>query len=74
MKTHISASLDKDVVDKMNQFCKAEERPRSWVITKALVEFLQDRQDIEIAYERMQSPKKKIITSKALRSRLGIPG
>lgn len=74
MKTHISASLDKDVVDKMNQFCKIEERPRSWVITKALVEFLQDRQDIEIAYERMQSPKKKIITSKTLRSRLGIPG
>ena len=43
MKSHISATIDKDLVEDLNRFGKEERRSRSQVIEMALEEFLRTR-------------------------------
>ena len=69
---HISATIDQDLYKKVKQFCNKEERSKSWMISKALKSYLDELEDIEIAYQRMISPKKKFLSSKELRKRLNV--
>ncbi len=41
---HISATLDKEIFIKFNEFCKREERSKSWLISKAIKHFLEERE------------------------------
>ena len=67
---HVSATLSRNLLDKVNKFCDREERSKSWVISKAVEEYLSSLEDVEIAYQRMTGPK--IISSKELRKRLDV--
>jgi len=39
---HISATIDKNLLEKVNNFCKREERSKSWLISKAVERLLED--------------------------------
>lgn len=69
---HISATLDKKLFEKVEGFCNIEERSKSWLISKAVEEYLENLEDVEIAYQRMVDPKSKIISSKELRTHLNV--
>ena len=69
---HVSATINKELYRRMNEFCEKEERSKSWVISKALKTYLEELEDIEITYQRMTNPKEKIISSKELRKRLNV--
>ena len=43
MKSHISATIDKQLVESLNRFGREERRSRSQIIEMALEEFLRDR-------------------------------
>lgn len=43
MKSHISATIDQDILEQVDRFGSEEQRSRSQVIEMALQEFLQDR-------------------------------
>jgi metal-responsive CopG/Arc/MetJ family transcriptional regulator len=43
MKSHISATIDKDLVEDLNRFGREERRSRSQIIEMALDEFLRGR-------------------------------
>lgn len=38
---HISATLDKNLFQRVNDFCRREERSKSWLISKAVEKLLQ---------------------------------
>ncbi len=69
---HVSATLDKELSKKVNEFCAREERSRSWLIEKAVKQLLEEMEDLEIAYQRIIVPETKIISSKELRKRLNV--
>lgn len=47
MKSHISATLDSQLLEELNRFGREERRSRSQVIEMALEEFLRDRSRAE---------------------------
>ena len=69
---HISATLDKNLFKKVDAFCKNGERSKSWLIGKAVENFLEEMEDIEIAYQRMMDPKERTISSQEMKKRLGL--
>ena len=69
---HISATVEKGLYKKIEEFCKTEERSKSWLISKAVEEYLNNLADVEIAYQRITNSKTKIISSRALRKRLNV--
>lgn len=69
---HISTTLEKNLFSRVQEFCRREERSRSWLFQKAVRQFLDEMEDIEIAYERSTDSKSKLISSHDLRKRLSL--
>lgn len=41
---HISATLDKNLLARVNEFCEKAERTKSWIISKAVEKFLDEKE------------------------------
>jgi len=39
---HISATIEKSILERVNDFCAAEERSKSWLISKAIERMLEE--------------------------------
>lgn len=48
---HISATLNKKILERVNLFCQREERSKSWLISKAVDRLLNDW-ETETAYSQ----------------------
>lgn len=70
MKKNISVSLDVEQIKKINEVCRVSERTKSWVVKKALDTYLEDIEDVEIAFERSLTDKKEFLSEKKLRENL----
>ena len=70
MKKNISISLDEEQIKKIEEICRVSERTKSWLVTKALDNYLEDLEDLEIALERSMTDEKEYITEEQLRKRL----
>lgn len=72
----MSISLSLRVPDNMfslvDKLCHELDRPRSYIVKKALGQYLNDYADYESALERLKNKEDKIISSKELRKSLGI--
>lgn len=55
MKKNISISLEEKKLKRIEEICRISERTKTWVITKAVDNFLDDLEDAEIALERSLS-------------------
>lgn len=44
--THISATIDKELLKRVSNFCAAEERSKSWVISKAIEKLLEEIESV----------------------------
>lgn len=72
MSTAISVRLPKDLAEKLNGIAKETERPRSFIIQKALESYIEDFADLQIALDRLHDKSDAIISSKELRKSLGL--
>lgn len=68
-KKAISATLDPDLVDRLDAIVEETERNRSWLISKAIEAYLEELEDIRIAKERMSDDR---LSSAELRNRIGL--
>lgn len=68
-KKAISATLDPDIVDRLNALVEETERNRSWIISKAIEMYLEEMEDIRIAKERLNDER---LSSAELRKRVGL--
>lgn len=72
MSTAISVRLSKDLADQLDGIAKETERPRSFIIQKALESYIEDFADLQIALDRLRDKGDAIISGKEMRASLGL--
>jgi RHH-type rel operon transcriptional repressor/antitoxin RelB len=72
MNTAISVRLPKTLADRLDSIAKETERPRSYIIQKALESYIEDYADLQVALDRLHDKTDPIISSKELRKSLGL--
>ena len=72
MSTAISVRIPKDLADQLDSIAKETERPRSFIIQKALESYIEDFADLQIALDRLHDKGDEIISSHKMRKSLGL--
>jgi RHH-type transcriptional regulator, rel operon repressor / antitoxin RelB len=72
MTTLISLRLPENILRPLDRLSENSERPRSYLIKKALENYLEEYEDYQIAMDRLHDKKDEIISPVALRRKLGI--
>jgi RHH-type rel operon transcriptional repressor/antitoxin RelB len=72
MTTAISIRLPKTLADQIDSIAKETERPRSYIIQKALESYIEDYADLQVALDRLHDKTDPVISGKELRKSLGL--
>jgi RHH-type rel operon transcriptional repressor/antitoxin RelB len=72
MSTAISVRLPKTLADRLDGIAKETERPRSFIIQKALESYMEDYADLQVALDRLHDKTDPVISGKELRKSLGL--
>ena len=72
MSTAISVRLPKYLADQLDGIAKETERPRSFIIQKALESYIEEFADLQIALDRLHDKSDPIISGKELRKSLDL--
>lgn len=72
MSTVISVRLSKELTDELDNISKETERPRSYIIQKALESYIEDYADLQIALDRLHDKSDRVMSSKEMRKSLGL--
>lgn len=72
MNTTISVRIPDTLTRELNQVAKETERPKSFLIKKAIESYLEEMADLQIASDRLRDPNDEIISSRELRQSLGL--
>jgi len=72
MSTAVSIRLPDELAKQLDGIAKETERPRSYIIQKALESYIEDYADLQIALDRLHDRTDSIISSKELKKSLGL--
>jgi RHH-type rel operon transcriptional repressor/antitoxin RelB len=72
MTTAISVRLPKELAEQLDDIAKETERPRSFIILKALESYMEDYADLQVALDRLHDKTDPVISSRELRKSLGL--
>jgi RHH-type rel operon transcriptional repressor/antitoxin RelB len=72
MNTAISIRLPKALADQIDNIAKETERPRSYIIQKALESYIEDYADLQVALDRLHDKTDPVVSGKDLRKALGL--
>lgn len=72
MSTPISVRISDDLAKRLEMIVAETERPRSFIIQKALESYLEDYSDLQIALDRLHDTTDEVVSSKDLRKSLGL--
>jgi RHH-type rel operon transcriptional repressor/antitoxin RelB len=72
MNTAISVRLPKDLADQLDSIAEETERPRSYIIQKAIESYIEDYADLQVALDRLHDKTDPVISGKELRKSLGL--
>lgn len=72
MSTPISIRLPDKLAKQLDGVAKETERPRSYIIQKALEYYLEDYADLQIALDRLHDKTDPIVSSKEMKESLGL--
>jgi len=72
MGTAISVRLSKELADQLDNIAKETERPRSYIIQKALELYIEDYADLQVALDRLHDKTDSTVSGKELRTSLGL--
>lgn len=72
MSTAISVRLPKGLADQLDSIAKDTERPRSFIVQKALEAYIEDYADLQVALDRLRDKGDELVSSKDMRKSLGI--
>jgi len=72
MNTAISIRLPKVLADQIDTIAKETERPRSYIIQKALESYIEDYADLQVALDRLHDKTDPVISGKELKKALGL--
>jgi len=71
MSTAISVGLSKSLAERLDSIARETERPRSYIIQKALESYMEDYADLQVALDRLHDKTDPVISGKKLRKSLG---
>ncbi len=66
MSEAVSVRLPEDIAKRLNELARALERPRTYIVTKALREYLVEYEDYLIALHRLNDKNDRVISEKEL--------
>ncbi len=72
MSKPVSIRLPDELAKQLDGIAKETERPRSYIIQKALESYIEDYADLQIALDRLHDKTDPIISSKELKKSLGL--
>lgn len=72
MTTAISVRLPKELAEELDSIAKETDRPRSYIIKKALESYIEDYADLQIALDRLHDKTDTIISGKEVRKILDL--
>ncbi len=72
MSIPVSIRLPDELAKQLNGIAKETERPRSYIIQKALESYIKDYADLQIALDRLHDKTDPIISSKELKKSLAL--
>jgi len=72
MRTAISVRLPKELSEQLESIAKETERPRSFIIQKALESYIEDYADLQVAFDRLHDKTDPVVSGKELRKSLGV--
>ena len=72
MSTAISVRLPKELAEQLDHIAEETERPRSYIIQKALESYIEDYADLQVALDRLHDKTDPVVSGKQLRKSLGL--
>ncbi len=66
MTEAVSVRLPEDVAKRLSELAKSLERPKTYIVTKALREYLEEYEDYLIAMHRLNDKDDKVVSEKEL--------
>ena len=66
MSEAVSVRLPEDVAKRLDELARSLDRPKTYIVTKALREYLEEYEDYLIALHRLNDKDDKIISGKEL--------
>ena len=64
--------LEESIVEKLNRLAQKTRRTEKYFVEEALKQYFAEYEDCQIAKDRFEDPKSKIITSQEMRKHLGV--
>ena len=72
MSVAISIRLPDELAEHLKGIAKETDRPRSYIIQKAIEVYLEDYSDLQVALDRLRDKTDSVIPSKEMRKSLGL--
>ena len=72
MTTPISVRLPKAIAEQLDNIAKETERPRSYIVQKALESYIEDYADLQVALDRLHDKADPVVSGRELRKSLGL--
>ncbi len=72
MSVAISIRLPDELAEHLKGIAEETDRPRSYIIQKAIEVYLEDYSDLQVALDRLRDKTDAVITGKELRKSLGL--
>jgi RHH-type transcriptional regulator, rel operon repressor / antitoxin RelB len=68
----ISVRLSDTLAGRLENVAREAERPKSFIVQKAIEAYLEDFADLQIAIDRLRDPSDGVVSGKELRKSLGL--
>ena len=66
MSEAVSVRLPEDIARRLDELAKSLDRPRTYIVTKALREYLEEYEDYLVALHRLNDKNDKLVAEKEL--------
>jgi RHH-type rel operon transcriptional repressor/antitoxin RelB len=66
MSEAVSVRLPEDIAKRLDELAKSLDRPKTYIVTKALKEYLEEYEDYLIALQRLNDKDDKVVSKKVL--------
>ena len=67
MSEPVSIRLPEDVARRLDQLAKSLDRPKTYIVTRALREYLEEYEDYLVALQRLRDKDDRLVSEKELR-------
>jgi len=72
LSTPMSIRIPEDLAHQVDSIARETDRPRSYIVQKALESYLKDYADLQIALDRLHDGSDELISGKEIMKKLGL--